>query len=86
MSAEQVLRERANSKCELCSSDTSLTVYEIPPAIDSEAENCVLVCEVCHKQIEDPSAMDANTGISFQIVCGVSLAPFKLWHGVYLVA
>ncbi len=60
MSAEQVLRERANSKCELCSSDTSLTVYEIPPAIDSEAENCVLVCEVCHKQIEDPSAMDAN--------------------------
>jgi len=60
MSVEQALRERANSKCELCSSDTNLTVYEVPPIIDSEVENCVLVCEVCHNQIQEPSSMDPN--------------------------
>lgn len=60
MSTEQVLRERSESKCELCGATDNLGVYEIPPTSDGSAEQSVLVCETCREQIEDPEKMDVN--------------------------
>lgn len=60
MSTEQSLLQRSNSTCELCKSDSSLAVYEIPPVTTATEENSVLVCSTCLHQINEPSAVDAN--------------------------
>ncbi|MGI9277074.1 MAG: PhnA domain-containing protein [Endozoicomonas sp.] len=60
MSTEKTLLERSGSKCELCSSEQGLAVYEVPPAADSSPEKCVLLCEVCRSQISKPDTMVAN--------------------------
>ena len=60
MNTEQALLQRSGSKCELCSSDTDLTIYEVPPAVDAGADKCILVCGTCHGQITQPEMVDAN--------------------------
>ncbi|HKJ82479.1 MAG TPA: PhnA domain-containing protein [Mariprofundaceae bacterium] len=59
MSVEQELRARSESKCELCGATEGLGVYEVAPS-DGSAEKCVLICETCRKQIENPEKTDAN--------------------------
>ena len=60
MSVENELEARSESKCELCGTTERLGVYEIPPASDGGADRCVLVCETCREQIENPEKLDAN--------------------------
>lgn len=60
MSVENELEARSESKCELCGTTERLGVYEIPPASDGSADRCVLVCETCREQIENPEKMDTN--------------------------
>lgn len=60
MNTEQTLLERSNSKCELCAAESELTVYEVPPVTEASAEQCILICETCREQIEDPESMDVN--------------------------
>jgi len=60
MSTEEALRSRSESKCELCNAIDNLSVYEIPPDSDGSADQCVLICETCHNQIETPDKTDIN--------------------------
>jgi len=60
MSVEKALMARSASKCELCGSEDDLQVYKVTPVKDGEANECVLVCGICHTQIENPDSMDAN--------------------------
>ena len=60
MSVEEELKSRSNSKCELCSNSENLKVYEIPPKSKSAIDDCVLLCEKCMEQIENPKSIDAN--------------------------
>jgi protein PhnA len=60
MTIEQALKQRSDSKCELCTSDSNLTVHAVAASPDSSAGNCVLLCETCHSQIENPEAADTN--------------------------
>lgn len=60
MSFEQALMQRADSKCELCSSSDQLSVYEVPPVETSSADNSILVCVTCYEQIQSPATMDVN--------------------------
>ncbi|MFY9254071.1 MAG: PhnA domain-containing protein [Fuerstiella sp.] len=60
MTVEQSLQERSGQKCELCSNTTELSVYELPPNSDGTAEQCILTCEVCRTQINDPESVDPN--------------------------
>ncbi|MGR9117366.1 MAG: PhnA domain-containing protein [Gammaproteobacteria bacterium] len=60
MNTEQTLLERSASKCELCASESNLTVLEVPPFTDASPDQCILVCETCREQIVDPEKMDAN--------------------------
>jgi protein PhnA len=60
VTTEQRLQQRSGSKCELCASDKNLTVYEIPPKPDLSAEKCILICQTCRGQIENPSSTDVN--------------------------
>lgn len=60
MSTEKTLHARSESKCELCAATEDLGVYEVPPSSNSSAEQCVLICETCREQIENPEKIDAH--------------------------
>ncbi len=57
MSFEQMLLQRCDSKCELCSSDASLLVYEVAPVGDNSS---IMVCGDCHDQINNNDTIDVS--------------------------
>ena len=59
MSVEQVLKDRSNEKCELCSSNDSSSVYLVEPS-DNTADQSILVCKTCSRQLNDDAKIDAN--------------------------
>ena len=52
MKTEDVLRQRSGNTCELCKSSQNLSVYEVPPEDQANADNSILVCDTCLAQIE----------------------------------
>lgn len=60
MSIEKELMTRSGEKCELCGASDELKVYEVPPTSNVKADDCVLICENCQNQINNPETMDAN--------------------------
>jgi protein PhnA len=60
MTIEQTLLARSISKCELCNSESNLSVYEVPPVTDASADNCILICDTCLDQIENPENINSN--------------------------
>lgn len=52
MSLQQQLLTRSGNKCELCNADTNLSVYEVPPTDNANADNSIMVCKTCLDQIE----------------------------------
>jgi protein PhnA len=60
MSIEKELHVRSESKCELCGAADNLGVYEVPPGSNGGADKCVLVCETCREQIENPEKVDVH--------------------------
>ena len=60
MSVIQTLKERSNSTCELCTATNDLTQYTIPPSLNENVDNDILVCKTCLDQIEGNVEMDAN--------------------------
>ena len=60
MSTESLLLERSGSKCELCSAEQSLSVYEVPHSPDSSPEQSVLLCSTCLGQITHSDSMTPN--------------------------
>ncbi|KAB1067964.1 PhnA protein [Tamlana haliotis] len=60
MSVLQTLQERSNSTCELCAANDDLSQYTIPPSLNENVANDVLVCKTCLDQIEERVDMDPN--------------------------
>ena len=60
MSLERRLKQRSDSKCELCASEENLKVYEVPSSPKGDLEGSILVCSTCLGQIEDPETVDPN--------------------------
>lgn len=60
MSVLQTLKDRSNSTCELCTSNQELQQYTIPPSLNENVANDVLVCSTCLDQIEGKTDMDPN--------------------------
>ncbi|MCX4026884.1 PhnA domain-containing protein [Endozoicomonas sp. SM1973] len=60
MNTEQALHARSESKCELCGTTEQLGVYEVPPSSNGNAEECILLCNTCHTQIENPDSVDTH--------------------------
>jgi len=60
MSIEKILHDRCESKCELCGAADSLGVYEIPPNSNAGADECLLICQTCREQIENPEKIDTR--------------------------
>ena len=59
MTIESILRERSDSRCELCTSEQDLSVFPVAPG-DGSPEQSVLVCSICRQQLENPAAVDPN--------------------------
>lgn len=60
MTVLQMLQDRSNNQCELCTSKEGLLQYTIPPSLNENVANDVLVCKTCLDQIEGNTEMDAN--------------------------
>lgn len=60
MSTEKALHLRSESKCELCGATENLGVYEVPPSSNGSADECVLICEICREQIENPEKVNVH--------------------------
>ncbi|WP_303318342.1 PhnA domain-containing protein [Flavivirga abyssicola] len=60
MSVLQTLQERSNNACELCTSAEDLKQYTIPPSLNENVANDVLVCKTCLDQIEGQTDIDVN--------------------------
>ncbi|OUR65736.1 PhnA domain protein [Methylophaga sp. 42_25_T18] len=60
MSIEQTLLQRSNSKCELCSSESGLKTYNVPPVDTADADHAILACDTCRNQFVDNAELNAN--------------------------
>ncbi|CAM3270409.1 PhnA domain-containing protein [Aequorivita lipolytica] len=60
MNSEKELQERSGNKCELCSSEENLSIFEVPNSPTDVAETSIWVCKICKEQIEDPEKVDTN--------------------------
>jgi protein PhnA len=60
MSLSQMLQDRSNTTCELCTSKTDTREYNIPPSLTETVDNSLLVCTNCFDQIEGNAEMDVN--------------------------
>ena len=60
MIVENILLERSGSKCELCSRQDELAIYEVPPDSKATADDSLLLCVTCRDQIANPKTMEVN--------------------------
>lgn len=61
MSLLQTLQDRAGNKCELCASQDSLSVYNVPPNTSNDTQdNSILACSKCLTDVENPESADVN--------------------------
>jgi len=56
------LARRAKSRCELCeSAGASLSIFEVPPVPrEPDFGRCLLLCEPCREQVEEPKRFRAG--------------------------
>ena len=60
MKLEEELLQRSANKCELCGSTDKISVYEVQPQDTKNAENCIMICDKCHAQVEKKEELDSN--------------------------
>ena len=60
MNIEAELHARSASKCELCRAAENINVFEVPPDSNGSADQCLLLCQTCCEQIENPDKVDVN--------------------------
>jgi protein PhnA len=60
MNLEKKLIERSGNKCELCKSETMISLYEVPPKADNTQDNYIMVCSKCEAQLEKKEEPDSS--------------------------
>ncbi|WP_298530873.1 alkylphosphonate utilization protein [uncultured Algibacter sp.] len=60
MSVLQTLIDRSNNSCELCNSTQDLKQYTIPPSLNENVANDILICKICLDQVEGHVEMNTN--------------------------
>lgn len=58
MSLKESLYQRANSQCELCTSDKELVIYSLPPNNSDLVSENILVCQKCSDQLNKTEQLD----------------------------
>lgn len=60
MKLEEQIQQRSENKCELCGSEDSLRLYEVPPVNGSTTDNTILTCSKCEVQLEKKEELDSK--------------------------
>lgn len=60
MSIEETLKQRSNGCCELCNSENSTNVFPVGPDADNHSDKAILLCDMCHQQVEQSTEFDTN--------------------------
>lgn len=60
MKLDAVLLQRAESKCELCKSETNFNLYEVQPDDSSTADNSYIICTNCMAQLDKKAVLDSK--------------------------
>ena len=60
MQLEEVLKARSGNTCELCKSENSLTVYDVPGGEGKHETSAILICDKCLAQIEKKEELDSD--------------------------
>jgi protein PhnA len=60
MKLEEQLLKRSENKCELCATEASLSIYEVPYAPHKDEEGCFIICQNCLSQIDKKATLDSN--------------------------
>jgi len=60
MTIREMLQTRSEGTCELCAASEELSVYEVQPQEEATPDTCILVCETCRTQIDDPQLVDIH--------------------------
>ncbi|MGB0980755.1 MAG: PhnA domain-containing protein [Winogradskyella sp.] len=60
MSLERELKQRSNSKCELCSNEENNAAYAVPKIRENGLKTTLMACNTCVEQMEDDDKIDAN--------------------------
>jgi protein PhnA len=60
MKLEAVLIKRSENKCELCKSESDITLYEVPPQSNTTEENCIMICAACRAQVEKKEELKSS--------------------------
>ncbi|CAN5789021.1 alkylphosphonate utilization protein [soil metagenome] len=60
MKLEDRLLARSENKCELCKSENTLRVYEVPPESGSTEDNSIIICTKCLAQIDKKEELDSK--------------------------
>ena len=60
MSVLETLKDRSGNICELCKSTEDLKQYTIPPSLNENVANDLLVCKTCLNQINGDEDMNPN--------------------------
>jgi protein PhnA len=58
MKANEQLLQRSENKCELCQSDYTLEVYEVP-GVPGKQDDRILICDKCKRQIDKKEELDS---------------------------
>ncbi len=57
---EKELQKRSGNKCELCTSEENLSVFEVPNSPSNGVDASIYICNVCKEQIEDEDTTESN--------------------------
>lgn len=60
MSLDKELKNRSDSRCELCGSTTANIIYAIPASSGTKSEHHLWICEICDQQMKNIETVDAN--------------------------
>lgn len=60
MKLEELLSNRSDNKCELCTATDPLTMYDVQPNSGKNADNSIMICKKCLNQIEKREEINSN--------------------------
>lgn len=58
MGLQRRLLARSNNQCELCTSSSNLSIYDVPPNAQQREEDSIIVCEKCAAQLNHKEELD----------------------------
>lgn len=60
MKLEDILLQRSNKQCELCTSTNDVQLYEVLPQDNKNEDNCIAACSKCRAQIDKKEEPDSK--------------------------